>query len=106
MNQEQRHVYLCSREWAVRRERIRRRARGRCERCRRARMNAVHHLTYARLGHERDSDLQAICDPCHEFVSGKSDYDPRGGVPWRWVWLSVKRAVAAGIAAYLAWELL
>ena len=30
----------------------------------------VHHLTYRRLGHERDSDLMALCPkPCHERVT-------------------------------------
>jgi hypothetical protein len=69
-------TYLASREWALKRERVRERALGKCERCHVAEMNAVHHLTYARVGDELLSDLIAICDPCHEFVSGKNDTDP------------------------------
>ena len=102
MTRAQRHAYMASRAWALRREKIRKRSRGICERCRAARMDAVHHLTYARLGHEWDSDLLAICDPCHAFVSGKSNHDPLNVGPWKWL----KRVAVLGIGAYLAWELL
>jgi 5-methylcytosine-specific restriction endonuclease McrA len=70
------HEYLASREWALLRERVRERSGGVCERCARNPMDAVHHLTYARVGRELLTDLQAICDPCHEFLSGKTDNDP------------------------------
>lgn len=68
--------YLASREWAVRREVVRARSGGRCERCIRRPMNAVHHLTYERIGRESLEDLQAICNVCHAFLSGKTEYDP------------------------------
>lgn len=71
------HRYLASREWALRRAAIRRRARGKCERCHYHKMDAVHHLTYERVGHEPLSDLMAICDGCHKFVSAESDQDPK-----------------------------
>jgi len=29
----------------------------------------VHHKNYASLGHERDSDLEALCKRCHELKS-------------------------------------
>ncbi len=29
----------------------------------------VHHLTYERLGAERDEDLQALCWSCHEGIT-------------------------------------
>ena len=45
--------------------RIIRRAGGRCERCKRFGHLEIHHLTYERLGHELDSDLEALCDICH-----------------------------------------
>lgn len=28
----------------------------------------MHHLTYDRLGNEQDSDLQALCKPCHKIA--------------------------------------
>lgn len=68
--------YLASREWAVLREKVRKRSGGLCERCSRRPMDAVHHLTYERVGHELLTDLQAICNPCHKYLSGKTNRDP------------------------------
>lgn len=68
--------YLASREWALKREAVRRRSGNKCERCKTGPQDAVHHLTYANVGNEPLEDLQAVCDPCHAFLSGKSDYDP------------------------------
>lgn len=58
--------YLQSPEWRAVRRRVMGRARGWCERCRKAKALQVHHLTYARLGHERLTDLQAVCQSCHQ----------------------------------------
>jgi hypothetical protein len=76
LNRAEYQTYLASREWALKREAVRERSGGRCERCWTRSMDAVHHKTYERIGDERLDDLQAICDPCHEFLSGKSDVDP------------------------------
>lgn len=70
------YEYLASREWALLREQVRQRSGGWCERCYSRRMQACHHLTYERVGREKLEDLQAICNPCHEYVSGKSQIDP------------------------------
>ena len=70
-------AYLCSREWSVLKFQVHERARGRCERCWINAIDAVHHLTYARKYRENLDDLQAICNPCHEFVHGVSDFDPK-----------------------------
>jgi hypothetical protein len=69
--------YLASREWAVKREAVRARAGGLCERCWLSPMQAVHHQTYARIGNESLEDLQAVCATCHEFLSAKAGRDPR-----------------------------
>jgi len=69
-------AYLASREWALKREAVRRRGGNKCERCKTGPQDAVHHLTYANVGNEPLEDLQAICNPCHEFLSGKSNFDP------------------------------
>lgn len=69
-------AYLCSREWAEKREAVRERAYGKCERCFIAPMEACHHLTYERKYNESLDDLQAICNECHDFTHGKSDSDP------------------------------
>ena len=76
-DKEKYQAYLCSREWAELREAVRERAGGECERCLSLPMDACHHLTYARKYREELDDLQAICNPCHDFTHGKSEYDPR-----------------------------
>lgn len=68
--------YLASREWAVKREAVRKRSGNKCERCYTNPQQAVHHKTYERVGNERLEDLIAICHPCHEFLSAKSSIDP------------------------------
>lgn len=46
-------------------------ARYRCRLCNagKAAQLEVHHRTYARLGHERVSDLTALCRECHRLVT-------------------------------------
>lgn len=68
-------AYLASREWGLKKRAVHARSGGRCERCH-APANQVHHVTYERLYHERLSDLLDVCRPCHEFLSGVTDYDP------------------------------
>ena len=70
------HAYLASREWSLLREEVRKRSGDKCEHCFVAPQQAVHHLTYERIGHEELEDLMAVCNPCHEYFSGKSDDDP------------------------------
>ena len=69
-------TYLASREWSLLRERVRERSGNTCEHCFGAPQQAVHHLTYERIGQENLADLLAVCHPCHEFLSGKSDENP------------------------------
>jgi hypothetical protein len=76
MNNEERHEYYASREWGLKRKAVRQRSGGLCERCKQHPATAVHHLTYIRLGHELLTDLQHVCDGCHDFLGGHSDYDP------------------------------
>lgn len=78
---EKYQAYLCSREWSEKKEAVRKRSKGVCERCRVNEMNAVHHLTYERKYAERLEDLQAICNQCHDFTHAKSQYDPRVYAP-------------------------
>lgn len=75
-------AYLCSREWAEKREAVRKRAKNTCERCRLYKMDACHHLTYERQFDELLEDLQAICKGCHEFTHGKSNVDPLSHSPF------------------------
>lgn len=68
--------YLASREWALLKNAVRGRSGGTCERCHLADHQDTHHLTYERLYNERIEDLLGVCRPCHEYLSGKSDFDP------------------------------
>ncbi len=70
-------AYLGSREWAEKRESVRRRGGGICERCKKNPMYACNHLSYERRYNERLEDLRAVCQECHKFIHGKSNYDPR-----------------------------
>lgn len=76
MNKSQYKEYLASRKWAVLREKVRFRSGNKCERCLLGNHDATHHLTYERIGKEDLEDLIALCDNCHEYLSGKSDKDP------------------------------
>lgn len=76
MSREAYHIYLASREWAVLRERVRERSRGRCERCVLGRHEETHHVSYARVGSEHLSDLLGVCSRCHMFLSAKATWDP------------------------------
>jgi len=73
---EKYQCYLCSREWAEKREMILGRCGGVCERCGLNKVDAVHHKTYERKYTERPEDLIGICSGCHAFTHGKSDCDP------------------------------
>lgn len=71
------HKYMGSREWALKRNEVHKRANGVCERCHNADIKNVHHISYKRLGDEDvDQDLLGLCRPCHEYLSAKRDDDP------------------------------
>jgi 5-methylcytosine-specific restriction endonuclease McrA len=63
---------LASPRWRALRTRLRRERGDQCERCRKTWAPGcrtslqLHHKTYERLGHERDSDVELLCEPCHE----------------------------------------
>ena len=64
--------YLRSPEWKARARATKLRAGMRCQHCGvtgNFYTLQAHHVSYARLGHERASDLIALCDKCHERVS-------------------------------------
>ena len=58
-------AYLRSPLWRLRRRLWILRAGGRCERCRSRHRLTIHHRTYARLGHERRTDVTVLCWDCH-----------------------------------------
>jgi 5-methylcytosine-specific restriction endonuclease McrA len=61
-------AYLASPEWRALRRRAIRRDEGRCVKCGSKMPLQVHHLTYARMGHEQLDDLVTLCKACHELT--------------------------------------
>ena len=57
--------YLKSKEWRTKKMEALFLARYKCRDCG-ADYEEVHHLTYARVGYERMSDLVVLCRRCHE----------------------------------------
>jgi len=86
-----RHACRNTRSYRLKKEAVRVRAKGLCEVCENNPMDEVHHRHYRYVSDcynagippedldEPLSSLFAICRPCHEFQSNKSDFDPRGG---------------------------
>ena len=68
--------YMASREWALKKEAVKERSGGICERCKTGPHQNTHHLTYEHLGDERLDELQGVCRACHEWLSGKREDDP------------------------------
>lgn len=58
--------YIASKEWYELCKRLKAERHNICDRCGHYYpFLEVHHKTYARLGHERDSDLEVLCHDCH-----------------------------------------
>lgn len=69
MTDEEREAYYQSDEWKARRDECLDLAFHVCYLCR-GLAEQAHHLTYERLGNERQEDLMALCRRCHEAVHG------------------------------------
>ena len=73
--------YLAGRHWARVVETTTRMAGGNCVRCG-ADGDDCHHTTYRSLWHEvAGVNVVLLCRPCHEFVHGRSTYDPAAPRP-------------------------
>ena len=94
MNKQQYAEYLRSDHWREVREIKLRSANFICELCDGrvgdGRLD-VHHLSYERLGHEMESDLQVLCRPCHKRVhsawykpKNKGTGEEEGGFTYAW----------------------
>ena len=68
--QEEYRRYLKTDHWKVTRAEALRRGHYKCHDCGSTTNLQVHHLTYARRGHERQSDLVVVCDKCHKKRHG------------------------------------
>lgn len=68
--------YLDSDRWKEKRDRIIKKAGGKCRFCGKP-ATAVHHETYKRRGREKDVDLTAVCNHCHAMLHRKYDQTKR-----------------------------
>lgn len=65
-----RTVYLRSKHWLSKRKAFLARYGRKCMECASSDHIQVHHVTYERLGRERDVDLRVLCRDCHKRVHG------------------------------------
>ena len=81
-------AYLQSQSWRVTRNRALRMARYRCQRCQAKQRLQVHHKTYERLGHELDSDLEVLCEVCHNehHIDEKANQQTQFGLYVKLAW--------------------
>ena len=70
LRQEEYRRYLKSDHWKETRSIALQKANYTCKDCGSKSNLQVHHLTYARRGHERQSDLVVVCDKCHKKRHG------------------------------------
>ena len=68
-------AYLNSKEWKTLRKQVIERCNNTCERCGKLCVSQIHHLTYARVYHEKLDDVQGLCEYCHDFLHGKRTDD-------------------------------
>lgn len=63
--------YIHSSKWRRRRARALMLGGYRCAKCGTRNKLQVHHLSYAHLGNELDSELMVLCRGCHQKVHGR-----------------------------------
>lgn len=69
-------AYLSNDEWKQKRQKVLRRAGGKCEGCADAAASEVHHTTYAHVGDEFLFELVALCEPCHRRFHSRQSASP------------------------------
>lgn len=70
LRQQEYRQYLKTNHWKKTRAEALRLGHYRCYDCGSTTHLQVHHLTYVRRGHERQSDLVVLCNKCHEKRHG------------------------------------
>jgi len=70
--------YINSTAWKKLCEKVRHRSGNQCERCSQYFTHLkIHHLTYERFQHELLSDLQALCNGCHQVADREREQQNR-----------------------------
>ena len=82
-------AYLRGPEWAAKKAARLDLDGHRCQGCQQEEHLQVHHVTYARRGRERISDLITVCDRCHRMIH--KAYRPCSGAGLRYVTFKVLR---------------
>jgi 5-methylcytosine-specific restriction endonuclease McrA len=88
--------YLRSEHWMLIREAAKYRAGYQCMLCPETRALEVHHRTYARIGHERPSDLVVLCYWCHRKHHGTLQSNQRRCTEESQPWLPFEHMVPTG----------
>ena len=70
LRQQEYNGNLQSNQWREKRNRIMKKAGGKCRFCGKP-ASHVHHETYKRRGREKDIDLTAVCVHCHAMLHRK-----------------------------------
>ena len=73
MKKAEYEAYLQSDNWRIKCHKVHARAHGGCEWCGDT-SREIHHLHYDRLGHERLTDLIALCRRCHKEAHEEQDF--------------------------------
>lgn len=71
--------YIKSKEWKAKAKAAKRRVNYCCEKCGNLKPEHLlhaHHLTYERLGKEREEDVMVLCANCHARAHGKEPARP------------------------------
>ncbi len=77
--------YIKSAQWRNICALLKKQAKHLCQNCGRPSPSlSVHHLTYERFGHERMSDLQVLCTPCHDEADEKREAEVRARAQQAW----------------------
>jgi len=65
-------IYLSSKRWEVKRQKILERDKYLCQSCLELGATEVHHLSYDRVGCELSQDLVSLCSDCHNAITTMS----------------------------------
>ena len=73
VNREEYNKYMRSPEWEEKRQAVLARAKGKCERCGERGLLQVHHLHYVTFKREPLTDLEALCEDCHDDADSERE---------------------------------
>ena len=81
ISKEEKQAYLDSKAWQKLRKKVFDRDNNECVYCGSMDSLNCHHITYARLGNEKLSDLTTLCRECHGELHEIEGYSRKGHYP-------------------------